>query len=192
MEKRSLISGYYLIEQDLKEILTFVEPVNENYTTYSHRLYALLVRACTEFEANCKSILIENGKKLGDKSNMNTYYDIHDYVRYRLVNEYPIILQASKKIDLMPLKDWQKNKSPSWYQEYNDVKHSRILNFDKANLENVLNAVAAIFILLYSRYEKSAFGQYQEVEFVHEDDDGYLWKETSLFKIKRHKNQTDL
>lgn len=27
MEKRNLINGYYLLEQDLKEILSFIEPV---------------------------------------------------------------------------------------------------------------------------------------------------------------------
>ena len=30
-EKRNFINGYYLLEQDLKEIFTFIEPVPENF-----------------------------------------------------------------------------------------------------------------------------------------------------------------
>ena len=136
MEKRNLINGYYLLEQDLKEILTFVEPVPNNYSTYSHRLYSLFIKACTEFEANCKAILVENNFIIPDYPNINTYYKIHDYDQYKLINDNHIKLQVSHEIDLIPLNSWEEKKGPIWYGEYNDVKHARVTEFNKARLEN--------------------------------------------------------
>lgn len=183
MEKRNLINGYYLLEQDLKEILSFVEPVPENFSTYSHRLYSLFIRACTEFEANCKAILIEKGVN-PKKPDIGFYFKIHDYERYKSINDYIVRLHVSHEIDLTPLSKWQNNKGPIWYGEYNHVKHDRVLEFNKANLKNVLDAVAGVYILLYARCGISALSQYQETKMTHDDGDGFIWAEGSLLKIK--------
>lgn len=183
MDKRNLISGYYLLEQDLKEILTFVEPTLENFSTYSHRLYALFIRACMEFEANCKAALQENNFAIPDYPNINTYYSIHNYEQYKSINQYAIKLQVSEEIDLIPLNSWTKTKGPQWYRDYNKVKHARMTEFTKANLENVLNAVSAVYILLFARFGISALCQYQETQMTHSDGI-FIWREESLFKIK--------
>lgn len=183
-EKRNLINGYYLLEQDLKEIFSYIEPTPENFSAYSHRLYSLFIRACTEFEANCKAILIENNSSIPDKPGIRTYYKIHDYDQYKLINDYHIKLHVSHEIDLKPLTSWEENKEPAWYGEYNDVKHARITEFKKAKFENVLNAIAAIYILLYARFNISALCQYQETQMTHDDGDGFIWAEGSLLKIK--------
>lgn len=187
MEKRNLINGYYLLEQDLKEIFSFIEPVPSNYSTYSHRLYALFVRACMEFEANCKMILVDKGFKLSENPNINIYYKIHSYDEYKLINDYIVRLQMSEEIDLTPLKQWEEARGPSWYREHHAVKHSRLENFDKANLKNVLDATASVYVLLYSRYGKSALNRYQETAMIHHHE-GFIWKEDSLFKIKKPKD----
>jgi hypothetical protein len=186
MEKRNLINGYYLLEHDLKKILSFIEPTQDNFKTYSHQLYALFIRACMEFEAGCKMILIENKYKFEKKKNptIHIYYEIHNFSNYKSINTYLVRLHMSEDIDLKPLESWKEDKGPDWYQAYNDVKHSRVLNFSKANLLNVLNAVAAVFILLYARYDIAALNQHQENSSWETDDDGFTYKENSLFKIK--------
>lgn len=181
-EKRNLINGYYLLEEDLKEIFSFIEPAQENFLTYSHRLYSLFIRACTEFEAGCKAILIEKAIEIPDNSNINFYFKIHDY--YKSINNYLVRLHMSHEIDLTPLIDWKETKGPIWYSEYNDVKHARVTEFNKANLKNVLDAVAAVYILLYARFGISALCQYQETEMTHGGKEEGFWKEDSLFKIK--------
>ena len=93
-------------------------------------------------------------------------------------------MQVSQELDLRPLSSWEKNNSPVWYREYNDVKHSRGSKFNKASLENVLNSTAAVFILLYARYGISALCQYQETQMTHEDEEGFIWREDSLFRLK--------
>lgn len=110
-----------ILEYDLKEILSFVEPAPENYKTYSHRLYSLLVRACTEFEANCKAILIENDLKFPKKSDINTYWSIHNILGYKSINDYQIELLFLEEI-LTPLANWKEEKGLGWYQDYNKVK----------------------------------------------------------------------
>ncbi len=175
-----------MLEHDLKEALTFIEPTQRNFSTYSHRIYSLFIRACTEFEASCKMILIENNYefKKDAKINICTYYDIHSFSKYKFINTYLVRLHMSDEIDLKPLAQWKKDEGPSWYKEYNAVKHSRILNFPKANLENLLNAIAGVFILLYARYGNDALNQYQETSSWQTDGEVFLYKENSLFKIK--------
>ena len=41
-----------------------------------------------------------------------------------------------------------KQKIPDWWNGYNKVKHNMDTEFNKANLKNVLNALAALFILV--------------------------------------------
>ncbi|MBQ7728581.1 MAG: hypothetical protein IJT60_08415, partial [Clostridia bacterium] len=40
-------------------------------------------------------------------------------------------------------------KSPSWWKDYNAIKHSRYDNLQKANLANLLNASAALYAVAY-------------------------------------------
>lgn len=54
-------------------------------------------------------------------------------------------------IELTPFLNWKEDKSPFWWENYNDVKHGRLNNFMVGNLENVLNALAALYIL--ERYQ---------------------------------------
>lgn len=183
MEKRNLINGYYLLEHDLKEILSFIEPTQDNFSAYSQRLYALYMRACMEFEASCKMILIEQGYQLPEKPYINIYFDIHEYEQYKFINDYIVKLQVSEEIILTPLKGWKKEGSIDWYKAHHEVKHSRVQGFSKANLINVLNAVAAVYILLYARYGTAALNQHQETrDWV--EDEGFIYKESSLFRIK--------
>ena len=176
-----------MLEHDLKEILYFIEPTQDNFKTYSHQLYALFIRACMEFEASCRMILIENKYQFEKDKNPNilTYYKIHDFSNYKSINSYLVRLHMSEEIDLKPLESWKEDKGPNWYQAYNDAKHSRVLNFSKANLLNVLNAVAAVFILLYARYDIAALNQFQENNGWETDDNGFVYKENSLFKIRK-------
>src|SRR3990167_10206729 len=64
-DRTNLVRAYHLLEQDLIRIFEYVEPTDANLQTYSHQLYALLLRACTEFESNARAILQANGYRRG-------------------------------------------------------------------------------------------------------------------------------
>ena len=73
-------------------------------------LYALFIRACMEFEASCKMILIENKYdfKKNKNPNIHTYYKIHNYSNYKAIDTYLVRLHMSEEIDLKPLESLEK------------------------------------------------------------------------------------
>ena len=172
---------------------------DDNKLTYSHRIYELLLRTCTEFENNCKGILIANGY---DKKNLNAedYFKIN---RASKLSEYEVkinIWSPSPRV-IYPFKDWDVEQySPlSWYQDYNKVKHNRSENFPKANLENLLNAVAGLYVVLASQFAMHIFNPYQNTSGWQQNNDFYFtnnnvlsikfptWKETNVVKFEWEK-----
>jgi hypothetical protein len=91
-DRYHLSESYNIIEKDLTEILEFIQPHKDNEQTFSHRIFELFLRACSEFEANCKQILYmnkyqRNGNNLEES---RLYYRIEDY--YKIMVYYPGIL----------------------------------------------------------------------------------------------------
>src|SRR6218665_3996294 len=60
-DRVSAIHSFYLIEKDIKILFDYLSPDNRNSKAFSHRIYELFFRACTEFESNAKGILKDNG-----------------------------------------------------------------------------------------------------------------------------------
>jgi hypothetical protein len=56
-------ASFDLFVKDLQQVLEFIEPVDANKAVFSHRIYGLLLRVCTDFESLCKDLLIESGYK---------------------------------------------------------------------------------------------------------------------------------
>ena len=52
--------AFLIIQEDLKKLFEFVEPSDNNCSTYSFRIHELLMRTCIEVETNFKAILKEN------------------------------------------------------------------------------------------------------------------------------------
>lgn len=52
-----------------------------------------------------------------------------------------------KKINIKPFDKWDEKNSPQWWESYNDVKHERVAKYKNGNLENVLYALSALYIL---------------------------------------------
>ncbi|MEH1907413.1 hypothetical protein [Nostoc sp.] len=184
-DRISLIRAYSILEKDLVKILEYIEPNDDNLNTYSHRLYEILLRACTEFETNCKGILEANSYKKPGNWNISDYEKIN---KSSYLSEYEIqmsIWRGSHKI-LKPFEDWKTGKSLSWYQQYNSVKHDRNNNFKSANLKNVILAVSGVLTVLFSQFYILAFRSHP-VSSIDIDDTWYL-HENSIFAIKPPQN----
>ena len=147
-EASSLINAAALIIDDYMSLCEYIEPVNKN--TYSHRTYELLLRVATEFEANCKGILEANGY------NVSCHVDIKDYCKLNqvmLLDQYKIKTSLwSLEQTLMPLSEWSTGHSLTWYNFYNDSKHNRFSNFDKASFENVFKGICSLVVLLAAQF----------------------------------------
>lgn len=154
-EKSSLLSAAKLILKDFAEILEYVEPCDENLPTYSHRIYELLLRVCTEVEASFEGILKANGYTKPDNRNLN----IIDYRKIEAatkLSEFSVTMnQWQPQKTLVPFDAWRNaNDTLPWYQAYNKVKHERSKNFDKANLENLSNSICGLLCVLYAQFGK--------------------------------------
>ena len=185
-----LIRAYYLLENDLLRIFDFIEPANNNLTVYSHQLYQLLLRACTEVETNAKAILTANGYTKSGNMAMPDYSKIESACR---LSEYVVTLPvlSGTKNRWQPFLNWRSSQPLEWYQAYNSVKHNRFENFQSANLGNVLDAVAAVFILLFAQFYVFAFHPYHIVTSYYLPENGRLSHERCFFQIELPSNWLD-
>lgn len=67
------VRSFLLIQNDIQKLFEYIEPADRNKEAYSYRIHELFVRVCIEVEANCRSILIENGYKKRGDLNMKDY-----------------------------------------------------------------------------------------------------------------------
>jgi hypothetical protein len=183
------VRAYRLLENHLLSTFDYVEPSDDNLSTYSHQLYQLLLRACTEFEANAKAILRANGYSKAANLNTTDYFKIERACR---LSEYIITIPVwnGKTNQLQPFKQWQSSHSLTWYQSYNDVKHNRSANFSQANLGNALNAVSSVLIILFAQFNILAFDPYHIVG-MHSNEDGRLSHESCFLHVELPKGWTE-
>ncbi len=183
-DRLSYIHSYYLIEKDIKVLFDFISPNEKNEATFSHRIYELFFRCCTEFENNAIAILKSNG--YSSASNMN----IHDYFKINTalgLNHYEVRLNVweNGRLILKPFEEWDSSTfiPLSWYRDYNKVKHNRSQDFPLANFKNLLASAAGLLIILYAQYAYHSFSPYNVIDMVN-DNDHFVSANDSLFEIK--------
>ena len=189
-ERISLVKAFKLIENDLLQIFNYVEPSDQNERAYSHRIYELFLRSCIEVEANCKAILnanryskLDRNGKITDRWDMNDYKKIN---RASKIGRYEVFIESWRpnKFKILPFNNWQNNESLEWYQSYNEVKHNREENFEKANFKNLIVSVAGLFAVLFSQFYTFVYNPTCNIGFLMDDSGTYLSSETSIFSIK--------
>ena len=150
---RSLIISAHLIITDLYTLFNYVEPCDDNISTYSHRIYELFLRAATEFETNCKGILKANDYSVGER-NMNISNDYFKISSAIKLSEYRVIFHRwATTHEFKPFGEWNTStySSLGWYKDYTNVKHNRLEYFNKANLGNLMNSIAALLCILHAQ-----------------------------------------
>jgi hypothetical protein len=172
--------AFILLVGDFLRVCEFVEPTDTHLDVYSHRLYEILLRACTEFESLCREILIAHGFQ------KDTNWNITDFVKVAPLLDLQrqvstALFWRPDPVNIAPFENWTP-QAPSrpWYQGYNAVKHNRNAEFPHANMANVRNALSAVFIILarldfleYQGSRLTAFGgmwqgtnRYRDVPFA--------------------------
>ena len=121
-------------------------PTNvENSLTFSNEYIKQYQTICSEIDVIMKSIC----REFGDTSANN----MKDGYTPTILHNWSIIKQQKvkmKDIELQPFLNWEQSpnyKCPDWWTPYNRVKHERVIHYKKANLKNLLNALAGLFIL---------------------------------------------
>lgn len=116
-----------------------------NSTTFSDEFIKQYQAICSEVDVILKSICTELGNPSADDMQ-------HGYTPTVLQTWANVITQKVKfkDVELQPFSNWKQSpdyKSPDWWTPYNKVKHKRVHNYRKANLKNVVNALAGLYIL---------------------------------------------
>lgn len=161
--------AFLIIQEDILKLFQFVEPSDLNNKTYSFRIHELLMRICIEVEANFKAIFreniytptIQNGRRRGQPRTEKDW-NINDF---KLINkthhldDYEITLPFWKGTEnsRKPFLKWKTDESLEWYQAYNQAKHDRLNNFEKANLKNLIDAYCGLGVLLSSQFRHVDF-----------------------------------
>jgi len=148
--KRSeYLGSFRILIDDLKEICAFVEPTDANLNAFSHRIYEIFLRACTEFESASKQALVSiNYSK--PVNNMDIY-DYRTLEQHLKLEQFEVGLLFWQPIPcyVRPFLSWSTTQPPlSWYTDYNMVKHNRNTEFSRANLDNLRLAISGLFALL--------------------------------------------
>lgn len=140
--------AFELLIEDFDELLAFIEPVDANLQTYSHRTYELFLRASTEFESLCKQALVATGSKKDPRQmNVNDYRELEKDLNLEDL-EVGILIWRPKPVYVKPFASW-KTAAPAlaWYSEYNTVKHNRNTEFPHASFANLRLAISAVYAL---------------------------------------------
>jgi hypothetical protein len=149
MDSKNYLNSLEILSNDFRRITEFVEPVDANLDTYSHRLYELFLRACTDFESACKEKLVADGYQKSPKDmNIYDYKTLEANLSLEAV-EVGILLWRPRVAYVQPFMNWSRANPPlQWYSDYNTVKHNRNTSFPRANLGNVRLALSGLYALL--------------------------------------------
>ena len=146
LEKDFLDSERY-ISFDLGDNYTYgSQPVVDvaNSNVFSYEFIKQYQAICSEVDVILKSICRELGN-----TNANSMPEYTDEVlgKWNGLSSQKVRI---KTFELKPFENWKMSpnyNSPDWWTPYNGVKHERITNFRSANLKNVMNALAGLYIL---------------------------------------------
>lgn len=143
--------NYYLVlERDFFAMEPYLTIDKENFKAFSIQYNRIYQSICSEIDCLLRELCKQIDMKSNPK-NINNYCSIISSYFKSFANETVYFHQS--EIELQPWNDCEVN-TPTWWTFYNKVKHQR-MDIDKesnkpyykfANLENVLNALAALYI----------------------------------------------
>ncbi len=162
------VDRYYELEEDFLQALkhTPLEIYNtpeERKKAKSVYLADLLLRIGSSIDINFKKMIMSNythlydeklteinkkRKEKGKDPKSEVDLKFNDYMNLEKVcklSDYKVIVIQTRE-SLTPFKEWKSGETPTWWSSYNKVKHNA--NLDEAHLENVLQALSALFLLI--------------------------------------------
>lgn len=160
--------NYFLeLERDFFSTEPYVSIEHDNFGTFSIQYNRIYQSICSEIDCLLKELCkqLEIGSKAG---NINTYCKIVQ-THFKYFNRETVYFHKSR-IELQPWKDWSEVRAPVWWTMYNKVKHYRMETdtetkkqyYKFANLGNVLNALAALYIVeQYYIYSYDFTGEFE-------------------------------
>lgn len=152
---------YFLsIEEDSHRCSRFVEFSDSNYKTNSIEFARIIMAASAEVDTVAKELC----------NLISPQYQARNIVQYAsvILVKYPRLTEIEISIHrynlkVQPWNGWSASNSPTWWQGYNKIKHERTTYFDRANLENAINAVSGLLLLILYLFKEKNKGRNKEI-----------------------------
>ncbi len=154
------IRAFELIQKDLQTLFEYIDPSWRNLNTFSFRTFELLLRVCTEVEANLKSIFRANQYtrySKGSRLNLRDYSKIN---KSHFLSDYEVKMphwHGRSGSVRRPFESWAKGSSLGWYTAYNLAKHDRAENLKEASFTNLIDAVCGLAVIIASQFHTNDF-----------------------------------
>lgn len=161
---QSLTSATSLFD-GLLQVFKVLEPDGRNWFAFGHRLRELLILACTEVETNLRGVFLANFPQndSGARTSTREYVALQQPLGLRQwtlkLGDYPNVEP------LAPFHEWDRDRptqSLPWYDAYNLVKHDRQSHFSRANLGQLLAAMAALHAVLAAQWGPAVFSLHRQ------------------------------
>jgi hypothetical protein len=146
------------LERDVERVSRFVEFDKRNWDCFSIEIARVLLAAGAESDVVANALC----RHLNPKSEAENIHDYRDEIVPSCAKVPAFVVEIPRfGLQLTPWLEWGKKRGvPLWWTAYNKTKHERATNYEKANLKNMLNAVAGLYVLvLYLCKEKATRGQ---------------------------------
>ena len=155
LEFRKLYWNYYLqLESDFFAHSPYCEIDTSNDNAFSIKYLQLLLSVCGEIDSICKTFC----KMLDDNFDPNTA-GIDDYIsilqkKYLTFAAERVEILGYKYREIQPWKSIAYGYAPSWWQDYNAIKHHRDqerngkANYKYAHQKNAADALCALYVLI--------------------------------------------
>ena len=158
-----IFKNFEIYEEDLFQFMKIVPFSEENKNTWSPRLVNLFLDICSFFDSLCRfivskgveevnteiSIQDKNGKIITKKIKD---FDIEDFENNLLKNidvfNSNVVFYTYPLKIIKPFELYRNREDNGWWSVYNDLKHNRLINYQKATLENIVKALSGLFLLL--------------------------------------------
>ena len=151
----SLLVCHQMVGQ-LREVFYCVHPDISQLSVFGNRQRELLLLSCTEIESAWRSIFRENQS---DPAAALGRLTTNDYVKTKepmRLDEWSVELAYFPHLGtLTPFSGWDyqaPTASLPWYHAYNSVKHDREGSLNQATLGQVLDATAALYIMVAAQF----------------------------------------
>lgn len=136
----------------LATVFESIYPHRNNLKCFGTETRNITILSSTEFEAQCKGMLRENGYP-NKKTNISSYNKIENACR---LSDYTLRLKQFPMLDdFRPFADWRPRSKQStlrWYQKYNDIKHDRENDFGSATLEMAITATSSVLVVCLAQF----------------------------------------
>ncbi|MES1185094.1 MAG: hypothetical protein ABUL60_14875 [Myxococcales bacterium] len=137
---------FVALEIDLHTVARYVEPAPANMATFSVELAKLFLSAASEAEVVSRVLCAK--QNLTPKTDNIEGWREALHARFPKLHAVPVSAPRFG-LTFLPWADWASANTPQWWRDHNKVKHERHSHFPKASLGNALDAMAALYVLLW-------------------------------------------